>query len=77
MPVTLEQRDALLRAIASGVTRVSHGENSVNYATMADLLKALALVESQLAAAGLLPTTGVGAGGFRRRTVAKYNSGLY
>ena len=41
------------------------------------MIKALAILEGELSNAGVLPPAGSGGVGFRRRTVAKYNSGLY
>ena len=50
---TLEQLQARLEAldvaIASGVLRVEHNGRSVTYQSLADLLRARALVESQIA----------------------------
>jgi hypothetical protein len=76
MAYTLADRDALLKAIGSGVLLVSHGDSTVRYQSMDDMLKALALMEGQLAAAGLLPNGGATGGSFTRRTVSRYGSGL-
>ncbi len=46
---TTEQRDALKRAIVSGVLRLSYDGKTVEYRSMADLKAALNEVESALA----------------------------
>jgi len=56
MTMTLDeleaQRDAIRRAIRSGVLRVRHGDKEVEYRSVADLQKALDDVQSQIADVG-------------------------
>jgi chemotaxis response regulator CheB len=48
--VTLEaRREALKKAIQSGVLRVQHGDTSTQYRSLEDMLKALAMIEAELA----------------------------
>lgn len=49
---TTEQRDALKKAIASGVLRLSYDGKTVEYRSMADLKAALNEVEAALARDG-------------------------
>ncbi len=49
MSYTIEQRDALKKAIASGVLRLSYDGKNVEYRSMADLKSALNEVEAALA----------------------------
>ena len=49
MTYTTAQRDALKKAIASGVLRLSYDGKSVEYRSMADLKSALNEVEAALA----------------------------
>lgn len=49
MTYTIEQRDALRRAIASGVLRLSYDGKTVDYRSMDELRAALNEVESALA----------------------------
>ncbi len=49
MTYTIEQRDALKQAIASGVLRLSYEGKTVEYRSMADLKSALNEVETVLA----------------------------
>lgn len=49
MSYTIEQRDALRKAIASGVTRLSYDGKTVDYRSMAELRAALNEVEAALA----------------------------
>lgn len=49
MSYTIEQRDALRRAIASGVLRLSYDGKTVDYRSMDELRAALNEVESALA----------------------------
>lgn len=49
MTYTVEQRDALKQAIASGVLSISYDGKSVNYRSLADLKAALAEVNQGLA----------------------------
>ena len=49
MTYTTEQRDALKRAIVSGVLRLSYDGKTVEYRSMADLKAALNEVEAALA----------------------------
>jgi len=45
---TLAQRNALRAAIVSGVTRVSYGDKSVEYRSLAEMYRVLADIESFL-----------------------------
>lgn len=49
MAFTQAQLDALRAAYAAGVQTVKHGDNSVTYASMADLRAAIREIEAQLA----------------------------
>lgn len=49
MAYTQTQVDALKDAIAAGVTSVGHGDKRVTYGSIADMIKALRLMEAELA----------------------------
>lgn len=51
---TVAQRDGLAKALATGVLRVSHEGRSVEYRTLADVQRALAVVEAGLIDQGLV-----------------------
>lgn len=51
MSYTQAQLDALKSAYVSGVKTVKHGENSVTYATMAEMAAAIAKIERSLSGA--------------------------
>lgn len=46
-----ELYDALLRAIASGVTKVKYGDKEVQYQSADDMKKALTILEAKLGSA--------------------------
>lgn len=48
MSYTIEQRDALKAAIASGVTTVSHGGNTVTYRSVDEMIRVLGVMEREL-----------------------------
>jgi hypothetical protein len=52
---TIAQRDALAKALGNGYLRVSHEGRSVEYRTLADVERALAIVEAGLIDQGLVP----------------------
>jgi len=51
---SLAQRDALANALANGYLRVSHEGRSVEYRSLADVERALAIVEAGLINQGLV-----------------------
>jgi hypothetical protein len=59
MPATLEelgaQRDGLLRAKRSGVLTIRHGEKTVTYRSVAEIDKALADLNDEIAEVGGTP----------------------
>ncbi len=57
MTYTVTQRDALRKAIASGVLRLSYDGKNIEYRSMADLKSALNEVESALARESGKPQT--------------------
>ncbi len=57
MTYTIVQRDALRKAIASGVLRLSYDGKNIEYRSMADLKSALNEVESALARESGKPQT--------------------
>lgn len=67
MAFTQEQVDALKVAIASGVRRVSYGDRDVTYSNLDEMLKALRIMESEVAAAGGTP--------FLRHSYARFSRG--
>ncbi len=50
---SIAQRDALAKALAAGYLRVSHEGRSVEYRSLDDIARALAVVEAGLVAQGL------------------------
>ena len=52
MAYTQAQLDAIKRAYASGVTRVSYDGNSTEYRSLADMRQIIATIEAELAAQG-------------------------
>jgi hypothetical protein len=48
MRFTIEQYEKLKEAIVNGVYSVTYGNKTVTYRTIADMLKALELMESEL-----------------------------
>lgn len=66
MAFTQTQIDALKKAIASGVLTVRHGDTSTTYRTLAEMERALALMQSEVNASTATP----------RRTVAGFSKGL-
>lgn len=50
MAWTTDQRAALATAIVSGVKTVDYGDRSVTYQSTTDMLRALAVIDAELAA---------------------------
>jgi hypothetical protein len=49
MAYTQSEVDALKQAIATGALSVRHGDKSVTYNSLADMIKALRIMEAELA----------------------------
>jgi hypothetical protein len=59
MAYTVEQRDALQEAIASGVMETTYDGKRVKYQSMAEMRSTLAMMNAELAgASGTRPTSG-------------------
>lgn len=64
---TQDQYDALKAAIAEGVLIVEYADKKVQYRTLDDMIRILALMGEEL---------GIGPEGTMQRTYAVYNNGL-
>jgi hypothetical protein len=68
---TVNQLEAIEKAIASGTLRVRYDGKEVQYQDMASLMKARNLIRDELIANGLLTSSGGNARG--KSTVAEYS----
>lgn len=68
MAYTQAQLDAIKKAYASGITRVSYDGNSTEYRSLADMRQIIATIEAELATqAGRKPPVAGFAAYYRRR----------
>lgn len=66
MAFTQTEIDALKKAIASGVLTVRHGDTSTTYRSLAEMERALKMMQGEVNPASVAP----------RRTVASFSRGL-